>query len=45
VKATESGRSPVCRVDGRPIEPAAGQWLIPHSSDDVAVEIERPPSA
>jgi hypothetical protein len=40
VKATDEGRPPTCRVDGKPVEAAGGEWLIPHPSDDVTVEIE-----
>jgi hypothetical protein len=42
VKATGSDRAAACRVDGRPVDQAAGQWLIPHASDDVTVEVELP---
>jgi hypothetical protein len=29
-----------CRVDGRPLEPTNGEWLIPHPIDDVTVDLE-----
>jgi cellobiose phosphorylase len=40
VRTSDRAEAPACRADGRPVEPVAGEWLIPHNDVDVGVEIE-----
>ena len=41
---TGGGSVPECRVDGRPVAPSGGAWLIGHPTDDISVEMTVPHS-
>jgi hypothetical protein len=40
VRPSADARAASCRVDGRPLEQTNGEWLIPHPTDDVTVDLE-----